>query len=53
MNDVCTKCQIGFYKDNSDDLTKYSLCAICPSENITENLGSTSIDDCKIGGNTQ
>ena len=52
VNDVCTKCQVGFYKNNTDDLTKYSLCAMCPAENITENLGSTSIDDCKIGANT-
>ena len=49
INDTCSECQIGFYKNNSDDLKKYGLCIMCQVDFITETSGSTSSDDCKIG----
>ncbi|GFR99359.1 Pol polyprotein [Elysia marginata] len=45
--DNCQACEIGYYKDNLDDI--FGLCVLCPGGSfITSAQAATSVGDCNI-----
>ncbi|KAK3789280.1 hypothetical protein RRG08_001670 [Elysia crispata] len=45
--DNCQACEVGYYKDNSDDI--FGACALCPGgEFITSASAAVSVADCNI-----
>ena len=46
----CQGCDVGFYKDNSEDV--FGSCQACPSDFITPAENSTSVADCTVGEST-
>ena len=44
------ECAIGYYKNNDAGIPqKFGGCVLCPVQFVTEQIGSTSPDDCNIG----
>ena len=45
--DNCQACEIGYYKDNSDDI--FGACILCPGgEFITSATAATTVGECDI-----
>ncbi|CAL1527991.1 unnamed protein product [Lymnaea stagnalis] len=42
----CTPCAIGFYRGENDN-----VCQRCPNAFVTQNMSSTSINDCNVADN--
>ncbi|OAF65761.1 Epidermal growth factor-related protein 3, partial [Intoshia linei] len=45
LNDKCTPCKLGYYKDNEDPL---EVCKICPATFSTYSIGATKVEDCNL-----
>ncbi|XP_076452127.1 uncharacterized protein LOC143287751 [Babylonia areolata] len=46
VNDTCTPCPRGFYKNNTDD--RFGQCSMCPPDFITAGNGTASQAECSI-----
>lgn len=46
MNSTCKSCSLGYYKDNN--ISRFSVCTLCPEEFITVSTGSPAVSSCSI-----